>query len=606
MADYLSRLHRAITRPARTFGPLVPTAPAAPRVASYQERISSVLGNRAVLGPGAMTQSASEALEAPTGIGGALRRVASFLEPLALPQDAFFAAIAGAVDPKTTISERLGRMVLKDYLPGGEAPERPATGEEILSLMGFDEQVAKWGGLGADLLVDPLVFGSWLRVGGKLAKVDELVRLGDRVDTFISPLGMARETNKLLRRSSAISAWQDARMERILTAFRDPNSVVFGIQRFGEKATKALEYVLPRDSLLKLRFGEEVGRDLLKLEQRAAESGRKLSREMLTLFQRIQYGTGESGKAVIQRIVQTLEGQGEAWERHLSSITDPLERRFIETATYAIAARQTGKRGEEVAQKASFLTELSPERIPDDIMSNLYEEAIEALGRFEDFGFDAETARRLGLDQDLGQQIVDVARASVEPEKQVLRERLRAYVGERARRAGLADVDVVREQRRAVHVFEEYLAETVRIDARVGLELSGLPYIGEMLRKRVVELTGDFDEADRLYKRILNAGLTRGQAGIDELLTESTGITLHNVADNLLADTAKRFERQRMMYAATDDLLNRIRQTEEAFAARIDAVKEAGKLDKMMFRRSQERHTHMQPAFEDAGKRRFS
>ena len=85
-------------------------------------------------------------------LAGAARGVASFLEPFQLPQDVMFSLLAGWQDPdKSAVEYFRGDKGVWDavtaYAPGGEAPNRPASGEDILRLFGVeDARAAKWGG----------------------------------------------------------------------------------------------------------------------------------------------------------------------------------------------------------------------------------------------------------------------------------------------------------------------------------------------------------------------------------------------------------------------------------------------------------------------------
>lgn len=559
MRNFRENMLRMARQRATGGADILPRAPVAfdPLELSPLERMRARLGlsdvptgpTGGLVSPGRLEGSESRLRQT---LGGAVRGLASALEPLQLPQDAMFAVIAGALDPNTTITERLRRMDLKDYLPGGEAPERPASGEEIFNLLGFDETTAKWAGIAADVAVDPLVFGSWLRVGGKLANVDSLVRLGDRFDHFISPIGVAREVNQVLRRSKTISAWQDARTARVLEAIRNPESVVFGIQRFGEKATRVAQAVLPRDVMLQLTLGRESGLEILKAEQLARASGQRLTREALTMVQNAKYGPqGDTSKAVVQSLIKTMEGQSGALEGLMRVVKDPLERDFIEAATYTLAARQAG----DTQVRLSFLTEVAPEEIADVALRELSESLRAALGQFDEYGH---------LD-DLAERLIDTTRAAVEPDRVAIRERLRQLVEARGRKLGLSEDDLIAEQRRVVSAFDDYLRETVTIDAKLGLELSGYPFVSNMLRGRVFELTGDFQLADRLFKRILAVGMTEGEAGLARLRQESTGIRLDDVVDAITPEAEKRLTRVMVGMRAADEVIARIRQAEEGF-----------------------------------------
>src|SRR5690606_1204252 len=88
---------------------------------------------------------------------------------------------------------------------------------------------------------------------------------------------------------------------------------------------------------------------------------------------------------------------------------------------------------------------------------------------------------------------------------------------------------------------------------------------------RVFELTGDFQLADRLFKRIMAVGMTEGEAGLARLRQESTGIRLDDVVDAITPEAEKRLTRVMVGMRAADEVIARIRQAEEGFGAqRVD------------------------------------
>lgn len=487
------------------------------------------------------------------GVGGALRGIASFLEPLQLPQDALFAVLAGSLDKNTTITERLRSMELSDYLPGGEAPERPASGAEIISLMGFDENTARWAGIAADLVVDPLVFGSWLRVTGKLTKLDDLVRLGDRVDTFISPLGLAREANKVARRSNYISDFQDRRMTQLLSLLRNPDSELFGIQRFGERATRVLESVVPRDAMLRLRFGNETGQALFKAEQTAAGKARKLSTDAMVMLQRAEYGfAGDESKSLVRTWLKAMEGQSEAWERSLAEL-NPLVRDMIEREVYGVAQKQAGFvpifGGKDMAG-----------RILDEDTAGLVQDAQRALGRFDD-----EV-------QDFSNDLLANYRTMSDEAVSAARERVVAVARREAQRAGHSAEHIERASMEAARGFDNYLKDTLQIDAKLGKAASGYDFVSDNIRARVMQLTGNEEMADRIWGNVLRTGLTLGRADDmalkdwDAFLDSSTGIIVGTFDENMLRGGQRRLAMRQAYLHAVEQERNRIAAAKEAVA----------------------------------------
>jgi hypothetical protein len=456
--------------------------------------------------------------------GGALRGLASSLEPLQLSQDVLFATLAGALDPKTTITDRLKTINFGDYLPGGAAPPRPANGEEIFSLMGFNETTSRWAGIAADLLVDPLVFGSWLRVAGKLGKIDDLVRLGDRVDNFISPIGMGREVNKVLRRSSTISDFQDARTEALMSVFRNPNSTVLGIKRFGERSTNALSYVMTPVAVDRLRFGDEAATALGAARRKAKEEGLRFNQEALDMLYNAQRGPlGERSTVVVRDYLKAMEGQSEAYRRHLIDL-DPTVRDVIEREVYN-AVRPDPKTGEGGIGFLAFIGgRRGLDNIDDIDLRVLGEETYEATAR--NLAAQPVRTKVTPPDDDIfGSRMRSIQRDILDP--------ARHHVGdvarERAATAGKLGQELDDAEAAAVRVFNGYLKDTVHIDAKLGMITSGYDFVGGQVRSRTFELIGDMNAADEVWYRVLRAGLRNGQKGVEELKGAETRFSLRSL-----------------------------------------------------------------------------
>lgn len=499
----------------------------------------------------------------PKPIMGALRGLASALEPLQLPQDVLFAAIAGTLDPKTTISERLSHIKLKDYLPFGEAPARAASGEEIFKLVGFSDEVSKWAGIAADVTVDPLVFGSWLRVTGKLAKIDELVQLGNKVDYLISPLGVAKETNKLLRRSDTYANFMDAKWNSVLEAFRNPDSRVFGIQRFGERAINALEKILPEDTILKLQFGSEAGQQLFDASRRASVAGLKIGRDARLKLQRAYMGVeGEQGEKVLRDVVQTLEQQTLAREAALKGHS-PFMQELIETEVYGLNVGKDGK-GTGLGLGIGRLFG-DPEELANPTLKSLLTET--------------QTALRENLPksvEDIVMESLQKGEAYVDGVLDASKQRIIKAAEREGQRLGLSTETIEANQRRAVLSFTNYARDTQLVDALLGYHLSGYEFISNGFRQSVFELTGNMDQADQLFRRMFAAGLRDGTKGVDELREQGTGIRLatsSQIADEKwVRDLRNRQQRIQLVEEYLDDLF----QADELDRLTVQTVRDEG------------------------------
>jgi hypothetical protein len=214
-------------------------------------------------------------------LAGAARGVASFLEPFQLPQDVMFSLLAGWRDPdKSAVDYFRGDQSVWDavtaYAPGGDAPNRPASGEDILRLFGVeDARAAKWGGIALDLVADPLIAGAWLKGAGLAAKgmgfadtARDLARLGDRADYILSAAPIYRAIPAAARKG-----FEDRAFALAQATF---NSRVFWNR--AEDAKTLGDLVLPRRQALRFQMatGPEMGRlgPLRLMNSRADEAGR--------------------------------------------------------------------------------------------------------------------------------------------------------------------------------------------------------------------------------------------------------------------------------------------------------------------------------------------
>ena len=130
--------------------------------------------------PGFLGRARDTAVSA--GIG-TLRGVGQALEPINIAQDYMFAATMALRDDDLSFTDAFGRLndqfgdyfdfydprrLWEDRPP--EFAERFATGQDIAgALFGLEGNAQKYVGFGLDLFADPLVLGSWVRLGGRAA-----------------------------------------------------------------------------------------------------------------------------------------------------------------------------------------------------------------------------------------------------------------------------------------------------------------------------------------------------------------------------------------------------------------------------------------------------
>jgi len=406
--------------------------------------------------------------------GGAIRGMAAALQPLQLPQDVMFAVVAGAEDPNTTIAERLKKVQWLDYIPFGKAPARPATGQEIFQLMGLHGAAAKWAGIGADLIADPLIFGSYLRIAGKLADLTDLVKLGDKFDTMISPLGMGRNFSKpvmaAVKRSSHLSDFVDSRMHAMASVLRNPDSTMFGIERFGAKAAKAVGVFMPRDAVLRMRFGAETGNAIFGVESMSNVAGRRLSTSTLEQLALAQHGAfGMDGKEFIQKYTDALSSVRGAFEKNVAGMPQLL-RDAIESNAY------------HIANNVGFLHLFtSAKEVVDPALKNFFNEAVNATSTVrEGMPWQKQATE--------GRALIDIAHEKVLT----------------ALKASPIDM----KPGEAIGRFDSYLKSVVQIDAKLGYITSGLDFVRDTMRSRVFGLTGSQEDSQGFWMGLLGAGIT--------------------------------------------------------------------------------------------------
>lgn len=435
-------------------------------MSDYRRELDAILRGEGVslANPGLAVDGQSNPIM--SRLGGAARGLASFLEPIQLPQDVLFGAVAGALDPETTIAGRLRTVDVGAYLPWGRAPDRPATGQEIFELAGLEGRSAKWAGIGADLFADPLLFGSYLRVGGKLLKSDDLLNLGDKFDDMLSPMGLASGTKGVIARAAPeFNALIDRRIEEMIQVVRNPESSFMGIDGFGGRFQGVFDKIAPRQSQLNLKFGKETGGELGKIERMAKVAGQRLSEDNLNLLAQAQSGMlGERGKEFVEGYVGILGRYRQAHERHLTDVTQ-LVRDTTERQVYEVS----GKRG-------LLFSEVS-EETSDPSTVDLFNEVRKAA-----FG-ERGAARREAPDPI--RELVLTGRAKVRA----------------------AAVEAGEDANVAVQRFNDYLQEITEIDAALGKHVSGFDFVKGVAFERVQALTGSMDEAQSFWMGLVGAGV---------------------------------------------------------------------------------------------------
>ena len=299
---------------------------------------------------------------------GTLRTVAGGLEPLQLPKDVLDAIIAGSLDDKTTIGQRLGNIQWGKYAPWGATPARAATGEEIAGLMGIQSEAAKrWVGLGMDIFVDPLLFGSWLRVAGKVTKVGELVDLGDTLERAISLKGVYKGGRALLPEAA-----RTALDERMSTALRSlASSRVFW--NSGPSARTWGDFFLSQSTALDLQL-PGFGKQLVKMQQLAKQEGRVVANRALgTVHEAIDEILGPQKQTFMRKLGQAFGRYGKAnatVDGVPNELAQAIFRRGYDVADRVGYATRGSARAAAAPELEQFLGAVPRSRVQTSIMSH--------------------------------------------------------------------------------------------------------------------------------------------------------------------------------------------------------------------------------------------
>lgn len=126
-----------------------------------------------------------------------LTAVAPLFEPFQLLQQYAFAKTSDYIETAKTgkrSSAQMDRFRRErwSYFPYGAQPEMLRFGDLLRSAGVKNDQVLRWGGLVGDLVADPLVFGSWVSVVGKVSKAPALAKAGQAINYWTSPTGLAK------------------------------------------------------------------------------------------------------------------------------------------------------------------------------------------------------------------------------------------------------------------------------------------------------------------------------------------------------------------------------------------------------------------------------
>ena len=382
------------------------------------------------------------------GLAGAARTVAGALEPLQILKDPFDAIVAGAIDPDTTITERLRMLEPAAYIPFGRAPARAATGSEILELMGVDNERARsWGGFVWDVFADPLLAGTALRVGGTLAGSQRLVDIGKRLDDATSVASINRGLNAAIPAKKTfldqnITRAFDTLMNTRVAWSREPSPLTLG------------DYFLPRTTALERQMGG---------------------------FGRALFGRQALARAEATDVANRALG-----------LLDEAERGVLGTE-----ARTWFQKAGDILTRGTFAAENSVGSVPTALRDTIFALGYDAGSRV---GYSAAGSYREGasITREVFEEFAGVAGRSVEQRQllQEARDRVRFVANETN-----FDAD------EAVRRFDEFTNRVVEADALLGYHLSGYDFVKKLFYRRMNEVGLSERDAKSFWKTVRNLGM---------------------------------------------------------------------------------------------------
>lgn len=439
---------------------------------------------------------------------GGVRGIAGALEPIQLAKDPFDAIVAGALDPETSITERLSRLEWQNYIPFGEAPPRAATGHEIMDLMGVeDERAKRWGGVVFDLTADPLLAGAWLRLGAAATRSQSLARTGRQLDEAIS----LRALNQGASRVIPGKRWVDRRAEETFDRF-------LNARVFWSKAEEPLtygDYVMTRTGALSRQFpgSERVAGDAWEVTRDATGRWISRNRETGAVVQnfgrelwRTQGVARQQAREVTNRSLDLLE---EAQSGVLGDQSVP----FLERAARIIG------RGRARAERAGI-------GIPANVRDTIYAQGYDVA---DNIGIAARGMRAeapSALKREFGLQVGRMT----DDQERVLRQ-ARSRVAKSAKDSGF-DVD------EAIRRFDTFTEKITEADALLGFHLSGYNNVKRLFEEEMFRAgIGDLQDVRNMWTDVIQ----RGMGGEDIMSARQVGgIDLEDAFRNVESLTGRK------------------------------------------------------------------
>lgn len=412
-------------------------------------------------------------------VAGAARGLSSILEPLALPQDVFFSVLGSTFDTERSVLDNLRDIEWRKYLPGGEAPARVVSGEDLMGYFGFEDENAKrWGGIVLDLVADPLLLGSAVSAVGKMGKIEKLVKWGNRIDEVTNGRALLKNMDGS---RTMFGQFIDTRVESVLKAYRDPNARVFGIP--SNFAKRGVDAFVPQVTAATAALGEIGG----------------------NVFRHL----GMAEQAAQDLFINSMEDIGKLQDNFLKGEQPAFFRKAMrivgKTPRPQHAFGQFGKDLELLATKEAY------EFVQRHGALTLDDVGIDALDEISDI---VDAGVRVGRQDDMRETLG----------------RIRTF----AKSKGLDDnvADTLSEN------FQNFVVGVTRRDAELGLHLSGYDLVRKSFVKNLIEHDGlDPDSAVSVWKSVLSEGLN-GRDPLDVDVTDLLGRADTTTVRDLVGNSA--------------------------------------------------------------------
>jgi len=405
--------------------------------------------------------TASSDTEQSTGVwGGVVRGLSSALEPLTLPQDVLFSVLGGALDPNKTIWGNLSEVEWSKYVPGGKAPKRVVSGEDLMGYLGVDDERGKRiGGVILDLVADPLLLGAAIAAAGKVSKVEKLVRLGTNIDkamsakgTFGLITGLGLDANKA-ENANLLGKFYLDRSEALLSAYRNPQGRIFGVASSSIKKN-LVDPFASRTRALNDALGD-FGQRVYEFTGQARQKGGDVYDESVEALADLEQSIfGKEAKPWLQKAFSII-GEGKKLEQNLYSVPTIMKTTMLKEAY-------------DLSQRRGILL---------------------MQGMKSDEGFEV-ASKLLGPDE--------VVRSADDYDETLTR------VLEQAKKNGLDEALVGRK-------FRQLVDGVTQIDSKLGYHTSGYEFVKEQFYKAVLKSEGNLNNAQAAW----NAVLREGMAGKD-------------------------------------------------------------------------------------------